>query len=1382
MPIYCVDNPRRVSIPDTNIDEINEINEDKVLFFPVAVNDMSWNYAKEYGVYVSGRLKSGHKAILFLTGVDIYFDIVHHTWYKTEEGKSRIDIDYFNELVKNFADAKNLRYKYTEVIETIPNNFGYRTEKTKAIRVHFDTPSHYRKFETCVCNCRKWIPMSNPDTRNYTRVVGRRYGICFSQWLEVSNFKYERNMNPTFKESQEFVHSALKHHILADISDVRNVDISLEPKVLECHWDYETYSIKSKETNSIINDTLQFISVGILFNWKGCKNICNIVIYRPYSYAKFEKIKDEFIEKIKDKVNDSTWVYIVRDTKDYVRLHIEILKKFRPDFEVGYNTFGFDYPVMKYLLSVTKMENEFVMETSDKNVEVFTGKECSCGKNCKCKSEDCKKYYYCACDYNCSCKKRSPSKFANRSTKETRKKGSGSSTYKSIEAHVIEELKLNQELSREIEYYDIFGRNPVDMFVPCYRKYYKRRDLNIKLNTMLRENGLPLKEDLPYHVLHKNWFDGEVDGTIDNITYNNGDCEGTKNLLDKLKTLDADLQLSQICKLDYISTNLRASDVKITNGMLYYFMMNNQICVEQFRNRKKRVKGEEVDAYPNRDFEFYLGIFYRHEVFSNLGANVNCYINGKHEYPITAFDFASLYPSIMMGHNISPERIIAFLSLFKEERKQLLEELDDDDVHIEKFLDKMGNDLSLTSLLYTHKNKEGEYETNEDDKGVYCKVFEELFANRKRKKNARDDKKHEMEEYEEQYILKHPNVDNLPGKKYMEKIEEELQQIPEYKVLESEHARLEGAQLATKIFMNSIYGITGNQYSVLYNPRFAGAVCSIGRRALAKSNKIAEKYGNKVAYNDTDSQYILHPEAIYRDAPKEKGKDRDRFLVRRAILYGTTTSGTERKLKKLRSIIESESKLQKYADRKKITIEQARFEIQDDIDFTVKYRYNPELTGIQKCNFPDKLLEEMRTEFDRSGKLKMVREETLFRAIFIIKKNYYGIIHEDHYVENPTVKDWLIRGLKMKKANSSAMEKEWSQKMYWDCIKNDDRNLRGIIENSLLEAPKLFTPEACGKYVCFKGMEVANSATKYELYLADGSEYLPHLSMLENIKLCIVDIPRQLNADATFKDGSGNFIKNYPAKYVENSDLELDKHYYLDRLIGICKGLTMNPEELNLPEKFAFDDSEIEKKMLSALKSIINKTNSKVITDDTSKERLQFLLKEKYQNVAFKLAGQAESEKYTNFVREKFPVKKMTNVKERANWKRSVKAIDKAMMDTYGPYISQLVKKTIKKPINKTYEQFLKSIMVKTDHPGKHVGKDMFEKYENFISDVSHKKKIDDYYKNLFKVGQEGKGNVYDPYIMNYFRMWGEYLYYREINRKYINNIRLTEIINRELF
>jgi DNA polymerase elongation subunit (family B) len=307
-----------------------------------------------------------------------------------------------------------------------------------------------------------------------------------------------------------------------------------------------------------------------------------------------------------------------------------------------------------------------------------------------------------------------------------------------------------------------------------------------------------------------------------------------------------------------------------------------------------------------------------------LGKAFVKYLMENTDRPLTALDFSSLYPSIVMAYNLSQEMMIT-----SETHGGLGGALE-----LSKKLHKAGHQLHRIEFMYGNTPVLAwciRHENKKEKMGVFPSVYVNLFALRKKYKVPME--MHEfIDEYmttrgmdsislfqmfvlikgrftkpedynlfdvrstlaalelypDEQFIsslITRVNEFQLPqGEEldvFLGKKEGKLSQQYEFKIANSPseitlpleevrfyYGHFHRRQEQVKVFMNTFYGESGNQLSALYMKEIAGAVTSGGQYNLRLAKSIVEEQKCTVHYGDTDSLYISAKEDVFREVDR----------------------------------------------------------------------------------------------------------------------------------------------------------------------------------------------------------------------------------------------------------------------------------------------------------------------------------------------------------------------------------------------------------------------------------------------------------------------------------------------------------------------------------
>ena len=219
----------------------------------------------------------------------------------------------------------------------------------------------------------------------------------------------------------------------------------------------------------------------------------------------------------------------------------------------------------------------------------------------------------------------------------------------------------------------------------------------------------------------------------------------------------------------------------------------------------------------------------------NEGAYVSEPKRGFQEY-IASFDANSLYPSVMITLNISPETKMGVIES-QENGQVTIREVNGKTVTIsvEKFAQLVKQEelsISKAKVLFSQKHK-----------GIIPEMVDQYY---KLRVQVRKD-----------------------HRKLLKVLSTLDKGTPAYQAKKDEISRLNIQQHTIKIFINSVYGALGNKVFPLGDDDLARSITLTGQAVIKQSNKILTSYIQKTAnieelnerdtpivYNDTDSSYI----------------------------------------------------------------------------------------------------------------------------------------------------------------------------------------------------------------------------------------------------------------------------------------------------------------------------------------------------------------------------------------------------------------------------------------------------------------------------------------------------------------------------------------------
>jgi len=346
--------------------------------------------------------------------------------------------------------------------------------------------------------------------------------------------------------------------------------------------------------------------------------------------------------------------------------------------------------------------------------------------------------------------------------------------------------------------YEIVGVTQLD-YLDLYKKFTYNAQESYKLDYICKVELGVGKLDNPYDTFRdfytKDWplF----------VEYNRVDVERVSQLEDKMKLIELALTMAFDAKCNFADV---FSAVRIWDCILYNHLWDQNLVVHP-RDRSR----------PDR---------------SIVGAYVQDPRPGQYDW-VVSFDATSLYPSIIMQYNMSPETLTdTFL-------QTTVDRLLDREINTADLVDQ---DLAMSANGHTFRR---------DKTGLFPEIVAKLF------KDRQDYKKLMIEAQKKYEDTKDPRYQN-------------------------DISKYNNFQMARKIQLNSLYGAWANYYFRYFDDRIAEGITMSGQYIIRTVGRALDVYLNKTCgtkdvmysfYSDTDSCYItLDPlvKKYYADKSNEE--------------------------------------------------------------------------------------------------------------------------------------------------------------------------------------------------------------------------------------------------------------------------------------------------------------------------------------------------------------------------------------------------------------------------------------------------------------------------------------------------------------------------------
>lgn len=363
--------------------------------------------------------------------------------------------------------------------------------------------------------------------------------------------------------------------------------------------------------------------------------------------------------------------------------------------------------------------------------------------------------------------------------------------------------------NQSFQYLEAEGRLFVDL-LPIVKRDYKLNNYSLKTvsDNFLGETKDPLTPKGIFKCYDLGKKGGEKGAKAMGIVgkYCVQDSALVLKLFDKLQVWFGLTEMASICNVPVFDLFTRGQQLKVFSQVYKKCMAENVVV--------------EKDGYVPKDDEHYQGA----HVFDPVPGVYDC---------VVPFDFASLYPSIIIAYNIDYSTLVPEGSPIPDSDCHIFEW----DEHVGCVHEEKKRKSKPKHVLCGHRR----FRFLKTHKGILPTLLEDLLAARKKTRN-------EIKEIEKK--IKSGNLD--------EKQKDELNVLLNV---------LDKRQLSYKVSANSGYGAMGVSKGFL--PLMPGAMCvtAKGRQSIELVAKlIPEQFGGKLVYGDTDSNYVVFP---HLKTPKE---------------------------------------------------------------------------------------------------------------------------------------------------------------------------------------------------------------------------------------------------------------------------------------------------------------------------------------------------------------------------------------------------------------------------------------------------------------------------------------------------------------------------------
>lgn len=909
--------PDRDSFLNTEYKQMSNraIDANDILYF--LGNDVAQcSTKKQYSLLLHGILPCGSKTTIEITGIYPYVDVrvEPHT---NAQSKIRILKSNMSSIMDDSADIGHRKMYVVRGKDFM----GFCPDELEYIRVEFNQMFDRSKFLK-MCEAENIKTFSN-DRSSYHRVVARRYEINLSGWNTIAKYKWAPNSD-----------SLAKFTFTVDIADIKGFDPSIAmgstiggyPNSL---FKYEQMIIASFDIEMIPFNANAFPDAG-----KCIKDEIFMICMTFHMVSRPEAILSVCLSlKKSDPIDDV--VIIECQTEQCLLLAFSMLIHImRPDFITEFNGGGFDWRNIMIKVERYGLLPEFLRNISLTKLSAWQASSA--------------KWYFAermikvdGATAACICNSLKMDGYINFDTMIV---------FKQLEPKA-DSHKLNECLKR----CNLGSKDDLDVQT-MFRMYREGRPEEIKtvahycfIDTV-KLQALVLKKNV---ILDRREIANlSMTCIYDAFYYANG--SKIRNLLMNLGE-KRNYMFDTLYKPVIEDPNAKfpgAFVVPPLKGVVRPIWSLNEWCDKYQVPDDVRATAKDmiVSHFADlRDLSKDIP-----EYFSSCN-NESIYKYAKYlrsdealrQYPVSGLDYSSLYPSLIMTYNISPERLITDPELadrVQANAKWLVHHVDF------PFLNKQVHAWFVDTPIDTPR-----------ECGLCPTILIDLFDKRAAIKKIMKP----FDKLKHKYELEMKEVG-----------ESNFEHWAEYNEACFDYGYYDSKQKALKVFMNTFYGEMGNFLSSICAVECAGSVTTMGQKNLKYAKARVEDHHKMVVhYGDTDSLYISCNASHFID-------DDIAYITGQIdrLEYGTRL-------------------VSKTFDQIEI--------VKNDVNNYLKAD---------------------------NGRvyLKMAYEEVLYPVVFVSKKKYFGIPHEDSI--NFTPKKPFLRGLEIVKRGVSDALKSVCEKVVRDIL------------------------------------------------------------------------------------------------------------------------------------------------------------------------------------------------------------------------------------------------------------------------------------------------------------------------------------------------------------
>ena len=355
------------------------------------------------------------------------------------------------------------------------------------------------------------------------------------------------------------------------------------------------------------------------------------------------------------------------------------------------------------------------------------------------------------------------------------------------------------------------------------------------------------------------------------------DCELCNRLLEKLRVLINAVAMATTSHVPMSYIFLRGQGVKILSLVSYYCRKRGMLIRDlpkppreleadapDWMVRRHRLEEEAAAAFgPEEEVEVQGAIV--------LEPDTGFYVDD----PVAVCDYASLYPSSILSHELSPD------SRVSDDRYRGLPGYEYVDVEYDLY-EGEGSKRRVSGRERLTFARRRDRDVNDPETLAIIPAVERILL--AARKSTRKKMRHQRAVLLDGRELVGERRGNEIGGVAFE--EAELARPVEDAYGPFMQAVLDGQQLSYKLLANSVYGQLGARTSDIRDPKVAACVTAVGRSLIISARDFIHARGGTVVYGDTDSVFFTVPVHDPETGRRLRGRDALPHVIREASVIG----------------------------------------------------------------------------------------------------------------------------------------------------------------------------------------------------------------------------------------------------------------------------------------------------------------------------------------------------------------------------------------------------------------------------------------------------------------------------------------------------------------